>query len=51
MCFVDLLLAGSRWGSSSILPAAIQHKHMTIQIAVYTKWILLMMSSKPARNM
>jgi len=34
-----------------ILPRANQHKHMTIPIAVYTELILLMMSSKPARNM
>jgi len=34
-----------------LLPAASQHKRMTIPIAVYTQLILLVMSSKPARNM
>jgi len=33
-----------------ILPTASQHKHMTISIAVYTEQYLLMMSSKPVRN-
>jgi hypothetical protein len=32
-------------------PAASQNKRMTIPFAVYTVLILLMMSSKPARNM
>jgi hypothetical protein len=43
MCYVDWLLAG--------LPSASQHKRMTISFAVYTQLILLMMSSKAARNM
>jgi hypothetical protein len=34
-----------------LLPSASQHKSMTIPIAVYTELILLMMGSKPARNM
>jgi hypothetical protein len=34
-----------------ILPAASQNKYMTITIGVYTELILLMMSSKTARNM
>jgi len=54
----DELCINSNWYSHVFMltvllaaAAASQHKHMTIPIAIYTEFILLMMSSKPARNM
>jgi hypothetical protein len=41
----DQLCINSNWQAAS------QHKRMAIPIVVYTELILLMMSSKPARNM
>jgi hypothetical protein len=40
-----------RYVDCLLLAAASQRIHMTIPVDVYTELILLMMNSKPARNM